>query len=135
MDELKKKLLALEPNVKLLIVAGGALLVMVFYLVLPQLSAGYRSANGAQCFSFFTPQILMSLVMIILPVLTACMTYSGRVVNPLWAYVTTGLYLLFGLINGTSIWFSLASGWWITFIVAAVWTVACALLKGSEVKM
>ncbi len=135
MDELKNKLLALEPNVKLLIVAGGALLVMLLYLVLPQLSSGYEAYNGARCFSFDTAQILMSLVMVILPILTACMTYSGRVVNPLWAYVTTGLYLLFGLINGTSFWISLASGWWITFIVAAVWTVVCALLKGSEVKI
>ena len=135
MDELKKKLLALDPKQKLLIVAGGALLVMLLYLVLPQLSLGdYKSFNGAQCFGGTSAPLIMSLVMLALPLLTAYMTYANRVVNPLWAYITTGLYFLLGLFSSSFL-LSLASGWWITFVVAAVWTVACALLKGSEVKM
>lgn len=38
MDELKKKLLALDPKQKFLLTAGGGILVAVLYLILPQVS-------------------------------------------------------------------------------------------------
>ena len=136
MDELKKKLLALDPKQKFIVTAGGGILVAVLYLILPQVSVlGFASVMGIKC---FTPDssllLIMSLAIVILPIVSACMINAKKVVTPLFAYITTGVFLLFGILLGTTF-LSLAFGWWLTLIVAIAWCVVCALLKGEEAKM
>lgn len=62
------------------------------------------------------------------------MINAKKVVTPLFAYITTGVFLLFGILLGTTF-LSLAFGWWLTLIVAIAWCVVSALLKGEEAKM
>ena len=90
---------------------------------------------GIKCFTADSSLLLiMSLAIVILPIVSACMINSKKVVTPLFAYITTGVFLLFGILLGTTF-LSLAFGWWLTLIVAIAWCVACALLKGEEAKM
>lgn len=62
------------------------------------------------------------------------MIYSKKVVTPLFAYITAGVFLFFGILLGSTF-LSLAIGWWLTLIVAIAWCVVSALLKGEEAKM
>lgn len=104
MDELKKKLLALDPKQKFLLTAGGGILVAVLYLILPQVSVlGFASVMGIKCFTADSSLLLiMSLAIVILPIVSACMINSKKVVTPLFAYITTGVFLLFGILLGTT---------------------------------
>lgn len=136
MDEFKQKLLALDPKQKFLITAGGGILVAVLYLLLPQVSIfGLASVMGIKCFTADSALLLiMSLAIVVLPLVSAYMIYSKKVVTPLYAYITTGVFLLFGIILGSTI-LSLAIGWWITFIVIIAWCIVSSMLKGEEAKM
>ncbi len=136
MDELKKKLLALDPKQKFLITAGGGILVAVLYLILPQVSVfGLASVMGIKCFTADSALLLvMSLAIVVLPIVSACMIYSKKAVIPLFAYITTGVFLLFGILLGSTF-LTLAIGWWLTLIVAIAWCIVSALLKGEEAQM
>ncbi len=138
MDDLKIKLLALDPKQKFLLTAGGGILVMLLYLILPQVSVNFffvsGSINGAQCFTGESALLLItSLAMVILPILSAYLTYAKKSVNPLLAYILTGLYLLFGLILGSGA--TPAAGWWITLVISIAWCVVSGILKDTEAYM
>lgn len=136
MNELKAKLTALDPKKKFLLTAGLGILVCILYLILPQFSLwGIAGASGIQCFTGESSLLLItSLVMLVLPIVSACIQYTSKKVNPIFAYITTGVYFLFGLILGSTF-LSLAFGWWLTLIVAIAWCVVCTLLKGEKVEM
>lgn len=136
MNELKAKLTALNPKNKFLLTAGLGILVTILYLLLPQFSfLGLAGATGIQCFTGKSSLLLItSLVMVVLPIVSACLLYTNKSVNPIFAYITTGVYFLFGLILGST-YLSPAFGWWLTLIVAIAWCVICTLLKGEKAEM
>ena len=72
--------------------------------------------------------------MLVLPIVSACIQYTSKKVNPIFAYITVGLYFIFGLFLGSTF-LSLAFGWWLTLIVAIAWCVVCTLLKGEKAEM
>lgn len=61
------------------------------------------------------------------------MINSKKVVTPLFAYITTGVFLLFGILLGTTF-LSLAFGWWLTLIVAIAWCVYVLCSKAKKLR-
>ncbi len=136
MNELKAKLKALASNIKFLISAGGGVLIVLLFLVIPQLSVYSYGVSVFDLMKYANAfGVMLILGIIILPLVNAVLIFINKKIMCVFSWITLGLIVTFGLYAGVDSYAGVSFGWFNTLILGIAWAICQQMLNGEDASL